>query len=188
MTNEELKEKIIKIYNDACAPAYIRGLKDRNGEELIPDIDVLADALIAAGLGDVKEVTHRAEVAERALQIAEDLGELCAPRQYYIDKAKRNLRRERRMSKESPFDIACKELNAIDNYNDLKRRKMTLAEYQTCWKILPYIKIYGRYETFIEGCAEFFKKCGFVVTKTEDGVSFLIEQKQGGHGNVDNRS
>ena len=41
-----------------------------------------------------KAVELPEKVAERALQIAEELGELCAPRQYYIDKAKRSLRRK----------------------------------------------------------------------------------------------
>ena len=81
MTNEELKKKIIEVID--CL--WI---------DYPPESDEVADALIAAGIGDVKEVEHRAEVAERALKIAEELGELCAPRQYYIDEAKKELAEE----------------------------------------------------------------------------------------------
>ena len=87
MTNEELKKKIVDII-------FVTGQGNddyTDGERFIVDeamAGCIANALIAAGIGDVKEVTHRAEVAERALKIAEELGELCAPRQYYIDKAK----------------------------------------------------------------------------------------------------
>lgn len=50
MNNDELKKKIDFIVTDCFY-----------GEKLV------ADALIAAGIGDVKEAEHRAEVAERAL-------------------------------------------------------------------------------------------------------------------------
>ena len=51
MNNDELKKKIDFIVTDCFY-----------GEKLV------ADALIAAGIGDVKETEHRAEVAERALK------------------------------------------------------------------------------------------------------------------------
>lgn len=50
MNNDELKKKIDFIVTDCFY-----------GEKLV------ADALIAAGIGDVKEAQYRAEVAERAL-------------------------------------------------------------------------------------------------------------------------
>ena len=53
MTNEELKEKIC----DIIAP-YVSAYGDD---------ERIADVLIAAGIGDVKEAEHRAEVAERAV-------------------------------------------------------------------------------------------------------------------------
>ena len=56
MTNEELKEKICEI----IAP-YVSAW----GED-----ERIADALIAAGCGDVKEAEHRAKVAEKALKHA----------------------------------------------------------------------------------------------------------------------
>ena len=81
MTNDEVKKKIADILNAT----------EISTELLKSDIDKLADALIEAGIGDMKEVKfeadhywsmwqgtfvklerakHRAEVAERALELA----------------------------------------------------------------------------------------------------------------------
>ena len=60
MTNEEMKKKIVDVINAADISVVLR--RD--------DIIILADALIAAGIGDVKEVEHRVAVAERALKHA----------------------------------------------------------------------------------------------------------------------
>ena len=59
MTNDELKKKILSIVRGAILEA----------DELpfIETTNNIADALIAAGIGDVKETEHRAEVAELAL-------------------------------------------------------------------------------------------------------------------------
>ena len=83
MTNEELKKKILSIVRGAMLEA--------DGLPFIETTDNIADALIAAGIGDVKEAEierkayevasnqyriwfkeqrHRAERAERALQYA----------------------------------------------------------------------------------------------------------------------
>lgn len=59
MTNEELKKKIC----DIIAP-YVSAYGDD---------ERIADALIAAGIGDVSEWKHRAEVAEIALDKAVEL-------------------------------------------------------------------------------------------------------------------
>ena len=59
MNNEELKKKIC----DIIAP-YVSAYGDD---------ERIADALIAAGIGDVAEAEHRAEVAERALDKATEL-------------------------------------------------------------------------------------------------------------------
>ena len=61
MTNDELKKKIVEIMS-------------KTWEEPVPctaerKFERIADALIAAGVGDVKETEHRAEVAERALEL-----------------------------------------------------------------------------------------------------------------------
>lgn len=55
MNNEELKKKICKI----IAP-YVSAWGDD---------ERIADALIAAWLGDMKDAEHRAEVVERALRV-----------------------------------------------------------------------------------------------------------------------
>lgn len=62
MNNDEQKKKIVEI---------IRNM-DSNSDTLdaitLGDIKQIADALIAAGIGDVKEAERRAKVAERALR------------------------------------------------------------------------------------------------------------------------
>lgn len=45
-------------------------------------------------LNYIDELEWRAKKAERALQIAADLGELCAPMEDYIEQAKRELAEE----------------------------------------------------------------------------------------------
>ena len=68
MTNEELKEKIKKVLDEAIRwrPYYAisRGIVYES------DLDNIADALIAAGIGDVKEIKYRVRRAEKALYIA----------------------------------------------------------------------------------------------------------------------
>lgn len=127
MTEQELREKIVKIalntsWTDMFGDHYSIGESAANA---------IADALIAAGIGDVTEwkekakkhrvqvlpdgsikqlysdeevediarqrdeYKHRAEVAERALKIATELGELCAPVEDYIKQAEKELSEER---------------------------------------------------------------------------------------------
>lgn len=43
-----------------------------------------------------KEAEHRAEVAERALQIADELGELCGRKEDYVQQAEKELAEERK--------------------------------------------------------------------------------------------
>lgn len=122
MKNEELKKKIVEIIINAI-------WKDAEADYDSTDeteAGSIADALIAAKIGDVKdlqaqvdvleitnialqagyddaekdrlywvdkykEAEHRAARAERALKIAEDLGELCAPVEDYINQAEKEL-------------------------------------------------------------------------------------------------
>lgn len=68
MTNDELKKKIIEtlkntVVNYDCGHAIIAGYFYM--EKVFV---AFADALIAAGIGDVKAAEHRAEVAEKALE------------------------------------------------------------------------------------------------------------------------
>ena len=114
MTNEELKKKIVEILdnNIRWQPYYYisRGIVYED------DLKNIADALIAEGLCDkntlderyqtlmaagfvqmaslrldLEKVLHRAEVAERALKLAEKLGKLCAPAKDYIKQAEKEL-------------------------------------------------------------------------------------------------
>lgn len=65
MANEELKKKIIEILEEGQTPVeYDDG---DWGQTYFPTNEDVADALIAAGIGDVKETQHRTEVTERAL-------------------------------------------------------------------------------------------------------------------------
>ena len=66
MNNEELKKKIIEILEET----EYEWTEEKNGYILQIFYDKLADALIAAGIGDVKEAEHRAERAKRALLTA----------------------------------------------------------------------------------------------------------------------
>lgn len=67
MTNEELKKKICKIIADNYLP---KEMPDRLEDYKLYRFERAADALIAAGIGDVKEAEHRAARAERALESA----------------------------------------------------------------------------------------------------------------------
>lgn len=58
MNNEELKKKIVEIVNDGI----IHG-EDNFGVPTSKTIENIADALIAAGIGDVWEITEKAEKA-----------------------------------------------------------------------------------------------------------------------------
>ena len=111
MTNEELKKKIVEILEET----EYEWTEEKGGYISQIFYDSLADALIAAGIGDVKELfldkkayeaasnhyrilfeewQRRAKIAERALKIAEELGELCAPAKDYIKQAEKELAEE----------------------------------------------------------------------------------------------
>lgn len=84
MTNEELKKKIAQIIADYFCPQGNEHKKLWGDDRLCYSkmnfaecewVTECTDALIAAGIGDVKEAEHRAEVAERALR---NLGQFCA--------------------------------------------------------------------------------------------------------------
>lgn len=124
MTNEELKKKIIEILEET----EYEWTEEKNGYILQIFYDKLADALIAAGIGDVSELKkhrvqimkdgtiqqfysgkeveqivkerdeykHRAERAERAIKIADKLGELCGKKQDYVQQAEKELVEEKK--------------------------------------------------------------------------------------------
>lgn len=91
MNNEELEKKIENLLHKEIEYVVVCGSSVKN-----VCIEHIADALIAAGMGDVKVAEHRAARAERALKIAEDLGELCAPVEDYINQAEKELAEERK--------------------------------------------------------------------------------------------
>lgn len=76
LTNEELKKKIAQIIADYFCPQKNEH-KNLWGDDRMcyskmnfaecERVTECTDALIAAGIGDVEEAEHRAEVAERAL-------------------------------------------------------------------------------------------------------------------------
>ena len=66
MNNDELKKKMVKIIVDAI-------WKDAEADYDSTDeteASIIADALIEAGIGDVKEIKYRVRRAEKALYIA----------------------------------------------------------------------------------------------------------------------
>lgn len=69
MRNDELKKKIVDIIIN-LEWTDIFGIRHRGMADGLNN--AIADTLIAAGIGDVKEAEHRAEVAERALDLCED--------------------------------------------------------------------------------------------------------------------
>lgn len=116
-----LREKIIKILEEAMKPIEYGGDSEHAPELHYPTEEDLADALISAGIGDVSELKkHRVQITKdgtiqqlyrgeeveqivkerntykRALQIAEELGELCAPASNYIQQAEKELQEERK--------------------------------------------------------------------------------------------
>ena len=66
MTNEELKKKIVDI---ALHAEWMDMFGDHNSIGKYA-ANAIADALIAAGYGDVKEIKYRVRRAEKALYIA----------------------------------------------------------------------------------------------------------------------
>ena len=74
MTEQELREKIVDVLSNMQNFGERLEQISQTGPLKIAKIIVsnekIADALIAAGIGDVSEWKHRAEVAERALMYA----------------------------------------------------------------------------------------------------------------------
>lgn len=74
MSNDELKKKIVAVLDTKQTHGISQRRVSDDGPiqflRVIMPNEHIADALIAAGIGDVKEAEHRAEVAERALRNA----------------------------------------------------------------------------------------------------------------------
>lgn len=65
MSEQELREKIVEVLTEAMKPIEYGGDSEHAPEFHYPTEEELANALIAAGIGDVSEYKHRAEVAEK---------------------------------------------------------------------------------------------------------------------------
>lgn len=89
MNNEEIKKKICKIIADNYLP---KEMPDRLEDYKLYRFKRAADALIAAGIGDVKEAEHRAEVYYEALLSAAAYGDTLPD--YYIKQAEKELAEE----------------------------------------------------------------------------------------------
>ena len=102
MAEEELKKKIVEIIINAI-------WKDAEADYDSTDeteAGSIAEALIAAGIGDVKEAEHRAEVAERSLELMARGECTFASPEYYKEQAEKELAEERN---ERNKDISCNE-------------------------------------------------------------------------------
>lgn len=78
-------------------------------------------------------------------------------------------------------DLVFKTLKVLDNVDgekDLKRLKLTPLEYETARLLLKEYWANGEANTFWRGVADFFKKQGFTVEPTVDGVGYIISGKQ----------
>lgn len=111
MTKEELKKKIVEVVNQW----HMFQTRDMNGHTiwLTNDSKKLADALIEAGIGDIEttkkigahatamavlqaaKAEHRAEVAERALELMARGECTFASPEYYKEQAEKELAEER---------------------------------------------------------------------------------------------
>lgn len=96
MTEQELREKIVKIalntsWTDMFGDHYSIGESAANA---------IADALIAARIGDVKEAEHRAKVLGRTLAIMKGKGLISGVVDDYIVQAEKELAEENNGKKE----------------------------------------------------------------------------------------
>ena len=92
MNNDELKKKIIS----ALQSVEFVTEKGWCGQciSLRLDYSAIADALIAAGIGDVKEAEHRAKVLGRTLAIMKGKGLISGVVDDYIVQAEKELAEE----------------------------------------------------------------------------------------------
>lgn len=92
MNNEELKKKIVDIIQMKLQECPFQPIGITYGEAA----EYVADALIAAGIGDVKEAEHRAKVLGRTLAIMVGKGLISGVVDDYIVQAEKELAEERK--------------------------------------------------------------------------------------------
>lgn len=79
MNNDELKKKIVEVLKPVIRAGNISCNEENACKKCWFPCEIertagrLADALIAAGIGDVKEAEHRAEVAELVVKNLNDI-------------------------------------------------------------------------------------------------------------------
>ena len=73
MTEQELREKIVEVLTEAMKPIEYGGDSEHAPEFHYPTEEELANALIKAGIGNISEYKHHAEVSEMALDKATEL-------------------------------------------------------------------------------------------------------------------
>ena len=62
--------------------------------------------------------------------------------------------------------------SAIDNINDLRKNKLTLAEYNTIWDMFMVLNKNKKAECIQKACADWFKKMNFEVV--EKGIGWEV--------------
>lgn len=121
MTNDKLKKKIMSIVRSAILEA----------DELpfIETTDNIADALIAAGIGDVKESENKATAAELVAQVSASTAiEKIAEWKHRAEVAERALKRfaENISCEDCPFFSDC---SSLEKMKDFVHPNYCFAEY-----------------------------------------------------------
>lgn len=102
MNNDELKKKIVEVLKPVIRAGNISCNEENACKKCWFPCEIertagrLADALIAAGIGDVKEAEYRAEKYERALELMARGECTFASPEYYIKQAEKELAEERK--------------------------------------------------------------------------------------------
>ena len=92
MNSDELKKKIEDILEEY-------NFETDDGEGWVLDTEEIADALITAGVGDVKKTEHRAEVAEKMFDILHEESSMYMKvfsKEWYKQQAEKELSEERK--------------------------------------------------------------------------------------------
>lgn len=66
-------------------------------------------------------------------------------------------------------------LKSIDHSNELKKHNLTLSDYNGAIDIFKSLSTPGSSaKTFIKAIADFYKKCGFLVSEDPEKVNYII--------------
>ena len=64
---------------------------------------------------------------------------------------------------------------SIENDADLRKRHLTLTDYNIVHDGICCLAKYKPFTTFVSSVAEYFKRNGFSVNMDEDGINYVIE-------------